>query len=522
MRSLRGRVAALVVTLLVAVLIGGRAVSEATSELAEARAFARERVLPLIDHMSAVRSALAAESALSTATVARETRALAALTEQRGATDAVLATTSATLSGEDAAAWGLVATRPPQIEQSLDGLEASLERLRADVDRVATLATPPSAGDADGIDAEADDVDAARERLEADVSSAWAQALAGTDDAVASMRRVQALTFGLLLLVIVGIAVFLRAWVVAPVGRLSRSMDRTATGTDPEELDVPLDVDGPTEIRSMGRSAEDMRRRLVDEVRESQRATEALRDESPTVDAVRRVLYESQPAPAPGYDVVGSVSPAHGVLAGDWWDAIACPDGSTALVTVDVAGHGVVAGVSALRLRDCLTVLLRAGWSSTDAVAHACSLLGEAQIATALVVRLHPDDRSVTYVNAGHPPAWIVDEDGMSELGPSGPLLCELSSDWKEERAEFRSGSLLVCFTDGAVEAHRPGCSPLGEPGLLAAVQRVFDSTDRLPSAADVHDAARSAALDAAGPEPSDDITFVVVGHVGDQVDDAV
>ena len=67
MRSLRGRVAALVVTLLVAVLIGGRAVSEATSELAEARAFARERVLPLIDHMSAVRSALAAESALSTA-----------------------------------------------------------------------------------------------------------------------------------------------------------------------------------------------------------------------------------------------------------------------------------------------------------------------------------------------------------------------------------------------------------------------------------------------------------------------
>ena len=211
MRSLRGRVAVLVVTLLVAVLIGGRAVSDATSELAEARGFARERVLPLIDHMSAVRSALAAESALSTATVARETRALAALTEQRGATDAVLATTSATLSGEDAAAWDLVATRPPQIEQSLDGLEASLARLRADVDRVATLATPPSAGDADGIEAEADDVDEARERLEADVSSAWAQALAGTDDAVASMRRVQALTFGLLLLVIVGIAVFLRA-----------------------------------------------------------------------------------------------------------------------------------------------------------------------------------------------------------------------------------------------------------------------------------------------------------------------
>ena len=146
MRSLRGRVAVLVVTLLVAVLIGGRAVSDATSELAEARGFARERVLPLIDHMSAVRSALAAESALSTATVARETRTLAALTEQRGATDTVLATTSATLSGEDAAAWDLVATRPPQIEQSLDGLEASLARLRADVDRVATLATPPSAG----------------------------------------------------------------------------------------------------------------------------------------------------------------------------------------------------------------------------------------------------------------------------------------------------------------------------------------------------------------------------------------
>ena len=227
------------------------------------------------------------------------------------------------------------------------------------------------------------------------------------------------------------------------------------------------------------------------------------------------------PAPAPGYDVVGSVSPAHGVLAGDWWDAIACPDGSTALVTVDVAGHGVVAGVSALRLRDCLTVLLRAGWSSTDAVAHACTLLGEAQIATALVVRLHADDRSVTYVNAGHPPAWIVDEDGMSELGLR-PAALRAVVGLEGGAGRVPRGSCWSASPTVPLRRTGPEAGPSASRGCLLAVQRVFDSADTPPSAADVHDAARAAALDAAGPEPSDDITFVVVGHVGDQGDDAV
>jgi serine phosphatase RsbU (regulator of sigma subunit) len=294
-------------------------------------------------------------------------------------------------------------------------------------------------------------------------------------------------------------------------------MDRTAAGDVDDRLDEPLDVNGPLEIRSMGRSADDMRRRLVDELRESRRATEALRDESPTVEAIRRVLYDATSTVAPGYDVVGSVTPAHGVLAGDWWDLISCPDGTTALVTVDVAGHGVAAGVSALRLRDCLSVLLRAGWPAAETIARACSLLGDSQLATAIVVLLHPDCRTVTYVNAGHPPSWIVDADGVRELEPTGPLLCELSSGWTEERADFAAGSLLVCFTDGAVEARRQGSSPLGEDGLLAAVRHVFDVSDGVPEASDVHDAARAAALDSAGPQPSDDITLVVVGHDEDR-----
>jgi serine phosphatase RsbU (regulator of sigma subunit) len=511
MTSLRGRVTVLVVVLVVAVLIGGRAVSEATTVLSDARGFAREQVLPLMDRMAALRSALAAEAAMSRASLSDTGTVTALLDEQRGTTDAALSATASALAAGDADQWTLVSSDLANIESSFDDVDAAVERLRADVD------SAPSDGDPASLAPDVSAVEGARAQLDGDITAAWAQALAVTDEAVANLRRAQAVTFGLLLLVIVGIAVFLRSWVVAPVRRLAASMDRTATGYADDQLDAPLDVNGPREIRSMGRSADDMRRRLVDELRESRRATEALRDESPTVDAVRRVLYESAPAPVAGYDVVGSVTPAHGVLAGDWWDLIACPNGSTALVTVDVAGHGVSAGVSALRLRDCLTVLLREGWPAGETIARACSLLGEAQLATAIVVMLHPDCRTITYVNAGHPPAWIVDANGVHELSPSGPLLCELSSDWKEEQVEFAAGSLLVCFTDGAVEARRKGGLPLGEEGLLAAVQHAFDIADGVPGATDVHDAARAAALDSAGPEPSDDITLVVVGHDADR-----
>ena len=336
MRSLRGRVAVLVVTLLVAVLhrwprrVGGH-------QRARGGAGVRARARPAVDRPH-VRRAVGAGSEVGAQHCRRspgETRAPAALTEQRGATDAVLASTSATLSAEDRGGLG-----PRRHAAAADRAVARPARgvARACCAPTSTAwrrsSTPPSGADAAGSEPRPADVDDSR-------ASGWRRTSRrpgprlspAPTHAVASMRRVQAVTFGLLLLVILGIAVFLRAWVVAPVGRSRGRWTGRRRAPTPTELDCRSTSTDLTEIRSMGRSAEDMRRRLVDEVRESQRASEALRDESPTVDAVRRVLYELQPAPAPGYDVVGSVSPAHGVLAGDWWDAIACPDGSTALVT---------------------------------------------------------------------------------------------------------------------------------------------------------------------------------------------
>ena len=57
--------------------------------------------------------------------------------------------------------------------------------------------------------------------------------------------------------------------------------------------------------------------------------------------------------------------------------------------------------------------------------------------------------------SAGHPPALIVDGNGLvSEAPSSGPLLGAFTdSIWRQERVAVAPGGLVLLFTDGVIEA---------------------------------------------------------------------
>ncbi len=115
----------------------------------------------------------------------------------------------------------------------------------------------------------------------------------------------------------------------------------------------------------------------------------------------------------PGVEIAGRYLLAEDERAagGDWYDAVALPDGRVALVVGDVVGHGFAAAAAMGRLRSVAQERLRSGvgleqvMAALDAFAR---YVPEATAATVCVLILEPTTGDLEYSTAGHPPPLVV------------------------------------------------------------------------------------------------------------------
>lgn len=277
-----------------------------------------------------------------------------------------------------------------------------------------------------------------------------------------------------LLVILVASALLLRRWVLSPVMQLRARMRDVAGGQIGEEVLV----DGPPEVAAIARDAESMRRRIVSELDASRAATEALTQHSPVVTLLRSELA-SHPGPtSDGLEIAGMVLSAEGVLAGDWWEAVRRPDGTTALVLADVSGHGAEAGLVAYAFKQRITALLDTDLDlgSVFEIASRRTDSDTERFLSCLVVTVDPSAQRLSWVNAGHPAALVVGEDRRdtaTELGPTGPLISSVTTGWKVRQAAFGPGDLLLACTDGVLEARDLAGSEFGSEGLLGVLRRL-------------------------------------------------
>jgi sigma-B regulation protein RsbU (phosphoserine phosphatase) len=190
-------------------------------------------------------------------------------------------------------------------------------------------------------------------------------------------------------------------------------------------------------------------------------------------------------------------------IGGDYLDALPLPDGSLALILIDVTGHGITAALAVNRLHGELRRTLAARSQPDPAhFLHALNeyihltLADEQVFATAAAVRLSPDG-SVHYANAGHPPAFIRRASGrLDRLEPTAMMLgaapAEVFS--AEECADkLHPGDTLLLYTDGAIEARNAQGRQLGIEGLANALRAGDPINDpataceRLMAAVDTH-----------------------------------
>lgn len=302
--------------------------------------------------------------------------------------------------------------------------------------------------------------------------------------------------------VLLGAGAFNRR-VLRPLAELGRSSRAVASG----ELQHAVVGLGPREVAEVGEDVDTMRRHLLDELDATRRASEALVLGQPAVQALQAALSQLPPV-AEGIEVGSQIESAEGVLAGDFLDIVDLGDRGVAVVLGDVSGHGPEAAVVGLQLKSALSALLHQAPMPDVLATVRDRLAGQPELfATVFVGIVDAAGDRLSYVNAGHPPPLVLGDGAAVELAPTGPLVSGVLTDvgWEVASQAFGSGSVLVAFSDGLIEARDANGAEFG----LAGVESVLaDSTGRPP--AQIVTRMRTAVRDHADSR-RDDITILAV-----------
>lgn len=216
----------------------------------------------------------------------------------------------------------------------------------------------------------------------------------------------------------------------------------------------------------------------------------------------------------PGYDIAGASFPAEAV-GGDYFDYIPMRHDRVALVIGDAAGHGLGPALLMAEARACLNSLALTSDCPGEILTNANQILAETmpdnRFITLLLAKLNPHRHTLTYANAGHPPAYIFDAEGTLRsfcdhtnlpLGIKGNTRYEPS-----EPIRLNKGDMLFLFTDGLTDAQSRHGARFGESQIHDIARRC-----RHAPAREIRDALHEAvnAFQRGAPH-IDDITSLII-----------
>jgi GAF domain-containing protein len=182
-------------------------------------------------------------------------------------------------------------------------------------------------------------------------------------------------------------------------------------------------------------------------------------------------------ADIPGWELASFYSPAGRTeVGGDFYDAIALPDGRLALFVGDVMGRGVAAAAAMAQTRAAVRAYVAVDVTPELVLARLDLLFATYamthQLVTLVYLVLDPGRHELTLANAGHPPPVVVRRDGGIEQLPTavGAPLGTFPGNRRPVTVAFHAGDALVAFTDGLIERRGEDIDH-GQRRLLDAVR---------------------------------------------------
>ncbi len=227
---------------------------------------------------------------------------------------------------------------------------------------------------------------------------------------------------------------------------------------------------------------------------------------------IQQHLFPPRVARIAGAQLAGALLPTYEV-GGDWFDFVENRDGAW-LAIADAAGTGpTAAGLGAAAL-GALRAARRSGEELVDAIHQMDETVRRLDnpdfYITALVARWRAATAQLTWVNCGHPSAYLVDGQGqLSELqAPEHPPLgaARRAPRYTPTSRQLRPGERLILVTDGVISRHMEGGGTFGVEGLEGALERADN-----PTASSTAMAIQQALTDCWREPLEDDATVVVM-----------
>ena len=216
------------------------------------------------------------------------------------------------------------------------------------------------------------------------------------------------------------------------------------------------------------------------------------REQMAVAESLRQSVELDRDPSVPGYAVAARYLPSSQYqLAGDWWDVVPLDGGRAAFVVGDVAGHGVTAASAMVQMRTTLRAFLFEGHDPLGCLDRLDAFVGRmmpGQVATAAVVVVDPERRTLQGATAGHPPMVLDTGDGPRTLEVAHrPVLgVGISGTYSGPvESELPDGANILLYTDGLIERRGTFLDDslqtlldpeltVGEDGLDAWVNRIL------------------------------------------------
>ena len=254
---------------------------------------------------------------------------------------------------------------------------------------------------------------------------------------------------------------------------------------------------------------------IINDLTEQHRLEQQWKQEQKRALEVQQYLLRQPPQMA-GIDIVARSIPARS-LCGDFYDFIPLGPYETVVSLADIAGKGTSAAMIAAMLQSAtrmcvgnyhpipaiLSILNHFVFQHTEAANYATMFYGQ----------VNSQAYTLTYSNAGHPPALLC-RDGKLQMLEAGGSVVGLFEYWNYEQdiIELRSKDALIIYSDGVTDA---GTTPESENFDDAFGQERLESmllaNANLPAEALLDTIFNEVTQHAAGSEQFDDITLIVM-----------
>ncbi|MBZ5514089.1 MAG: PP2C family protein-serine/threonine phosphatase [Acidobacteriia bacterium] len=199
---------------------------------------------------------------------------------------------------------------------------------------------------------------------------------------------------------------------------------------------------------------------------------------------IQRWLVPESPPQVAGADIAFATRPAN-TVGGDYYDAFlrevqggAATANRLLLVVADVAGKSVPAALLMATFQASLRALSNAHQPLAELVTgmnrYACAhSLGGRRFTTAFFAELDAAARVLTYIGAGHNAPVLRRASGTLERlnSRSLPLGIDPRAQFTTATLTLAAGDLLVCYTDGVIDAVNAQDEDYGEARLLELVK---------------------------------------------------